>query len=89
MDPLTLLEKLRPSEAIEHLELLSYSNRDGWEQARMVSYVIAQINSKNSMTPQTIMRFPWDEQPQKVEVTAEDKERLRKRSEQIAKQLYG
>ena len=89
LDPTTLLEKLRPSEAMEHVSQLSYSDREGWEQARMISLVIAQINSKNTIDPKSIMKFPWDEQPQKVEVTAEDKERLKKRSEEIAKQLYG
>lgn len=89
LNPTTLLERLRPSEAIEHVSLLNYSDREGWEQTRMMCYTIAQVNSKNTINPQSIMKFPWDEKPQKVEVTAEDKERLKKRSEEIAKQLYG
>ena len=89
MAPETLLEKIRPSEAMEHVSLLNYSDREGWEQARMISLVMAQINSKNTITPQSIMKFPWDEQPQKVEVTAEDIKRLKEQAETIAKRLYG
>ncbi len=89
MEPITLLEKLRPSEAIEHVSMLNYSDKEGWEQARMIGYAIAQVNSKATITPQSIMTFPWDEQPQKVEVTAEDTERLKKQAETIAKRLYG
>ena len=89
LDPITLLEELRPSEAMEHVSLLNYSDREGWEQARMISLVIAQINSKNTITPQSIMKFPWDEQPEKVEVTAEDIKRLKEQAETIAKRLYG
>lgn len=89
LDPITLLEELRPSEAMEHVSLINYSDREGWEQTRMMCYTIAQVNSKNTIDPKSIMKFPWDEQPQKVEVTAEDKERLKKRSEEIAKRLYG
>ena len=74
---------------MEHVSLLNYSDKEGWEQTRMLSYTIAQVNSKNTITPQSIMKFPWDEQPQKAEVTKEDKERLKKRSKEIAKQLYG
>ena len=89
MEPITLLEKLRPSEAIEHVSMLNYSDKAGWEQARMISYAIAQVNSKNTITPESIMTFPWDEQPQKVETTAEDIKRLKEQAETIAKRLYG
>lgn len=89
MEPITLLEKLRPSEAIEHVSMLNYSDKNGWEQARMISYAIAQVNSKNTITPESIMTFPWDEQPQKVETTAEDIKRLKEQAETIAKRLYG
>ena len=89
LDPITLLEELRPSEAMEHVSLLNYSDREGWEQTRMACYTIAQVNSKNTIDPKSIMKFPWDEQPQKVETTAEDIKRLKERSETIAKRLYG
>ena len=89
MEPITLLEKLRPSEAIEHVSLLNYSDKEGWEQARMISYAIAQVNSKATFTPQSIMSFPWDTKPEKVETTAEDIKRLKEQAETIAKRLYG
>ncbi len=88
MDPLTLLEKLRPHEAIEHVTHLPYRDKEAWEQARLIAYVMAQVNSKDRITPQHIAEFPWDEK-KVTEVTQEDRERLKKRAEQIAKKLYG
>lgn len=37
-----------------------YRNRENWEQARMVAYIIAQVNSTKQMKPDDVMQFPWD-----------------------------
>ena len=33
-----------------------------WEQTRTLGYIIAQGNSTKKLTPQKIMKFPWDEE---------------------------
>ena len=43
------------------LENLQHKNKTGWEQARMISYIIAQTNSTKQLSPTDIMKFDWDE----------------------------
>ena len=39
---------------------LHRKDRNSWEQARMVAYVIAQCNSTKKLKPTDIMQFTWD-----------------------------
>lgn len=87
MDPVTLLEKMRPHEVIEHLGGLKYRDREGWEQARMIAYLIAQVNSRKELSPREVMPLPWDEKVEVQEITDEDLERLAKKAEEIKKWL--
>ena len=47
------------------LENLQHKNKTGWEQARMISYIIAQTNSTKQLSPTDIMKFDWDEAKEK------------------------
>ena len=33
-----------------------------WEQTRTLAYIIAQGNSTKKLSPEKIMKFPWDEE---------------------------
>lgn len=37
-------------------------NKDGWEQARLVAYMTAQVNSTKSLSPKDIMKFHWEDE---------------------------
>ena len=39
---------------------LHFKSRDSWEQARLISYVIAQVNSRKKLNPTDIITFDWD-----------------------------
>lgn len=39
-------------------------NKDGWEQARLIAYMTAQVNSKDTLTPEDIIKFHWEKQPE-------------------------
>ena len=39
---------------------LHRKDRNSWEQARMIAYVIAQCNSTKKLKPTDIMQFTWD-----------------------------
>ena len=38
---------------------LHRKDRNSWEQARMIAYVIAQCNSTKKLKPTDIMQFTW------------------------------
>ena len=44
---------------------LHRKDRNSWEQARMISYIIAQTNSTKQLSPTDIMKFDWDEAKEK------------------------
>lgn len=61
-----------------------------WEQTRTLGYIIAQGNSTKKLTPQKIMKFPWDEEEnQRERISEDDKKRYdemwKKEEERIKK----
>lgn len=64
-----------------------YKEREDWEQARLIAYVIAQCNSTKKMKVSDIMEFPWDkEQTEKVMPQAQV-DRLREKAERMRKMM--
>lgn len=39
-----------------------YSIKEQWEQARLISYLIVQTQSKKKISFEDIAKFPWDSQ---------------------------
>lgn len=58
-------------------------NKDSWEQARLIAYITAQVNSKDKLSLQDIMKFYWE----KDEVSAVSGEVDMKSIEQELKQM--
>lgn len=61
-----------------------------WETTRTLGYIIAQGNSTKKLTPQKIMKFPWDEEEnQRERISEDDKKRYdemwKKEEERIKK----
>lgn len=54
------LDKMKPYELHIICDSLHLRTRDEWEQARLISYLIAQSNSKKRLKPSDILEFPWD-----------------------------
>lgn len=64
-----------------------------FECMRTQAYVVAQVNSKKHLTPQSIMKFEWDDEKKMTkkrtkkgdikQVTDDDMERLREKSKQF------
>lgn len=40
--------------------MVDEAEREEWERARFVSYIIAQTQSTKKMKPSDILKFPWD-----------------------------
>ena len=66
------------------LENLQHKNKTGWEQARMISYIIAQTNSTKQLSPTDIMKFDWDEAKEKdTSISKDDIARLQAKANQF------
>lgn len=89
---LVLKHHLSPSYVLDEMEFYEirallkyehYSHRDEWEQARLIAYMVAQVNSKKKLTFQDITKFYWEDQQeeQDTSITKEDIERLKQRAQ--------
>ena len=69
------------------LFLSGYQKRQirSWEQTRILAYLTAQVNSTKQLEPTDILRFDWDEKPDREEVTEDEVERLRKLAKEVEK----
>ena len=62
---------------------LHKKDRNSWEQARMVAYVIAQCNSTKKLKPTDIMQFSWDDDTTgETSISNENIKRLREKAKQ-------
>lgn len=74
------------------LEGLYLSNKESWEQTRELLFMTAQVNSKEKLTPEKLMKFPWDSYKPEFEikpVSEEDKIRLEEKAKLFKQKLYG
>lgn len=64
-------------------------NKESWEQARLVAYVIAQSNSTKQLKPTDIIKFCWEneEADEETSITKEDITRLREKANKYLTQL--
>lgn len=61
------LDKMKSYELTIICEKLHLRTKDQWEQARMISYLIAQVNSNKKLKPTDIINFAWEKQVTKEE----------------------
>lgn len=64
-----------------------YAFKDNWEQARLISYLIAQVNSKKKLKFSDIMEFHWDKETEIEGVSNEEITQLREQAKLVALQL--
>lgn len=62
LPPIYVMDEMRYYEISEILENGLYKNRESWEQTRMLMYIISQIVSKNKLSLDDIIKFPWDKE---------------------------
>lgn len=83
LDPEYVLDKMRMYELEPLISNLHKKDRNSWEQARMVAYVIAQCNSTKKLKPTDIMQFSWDDDTTgETSISNEDIKRLREKAKQ-------
>lgn len=71
--------------------IMQYSylkDQESWEQARLIAYVVAQVQSHKKMKPTDILKFPWDGkelgETQTPTITNDDIARLQERAAMYA-----
>lgn len=69
------------------VEGINHKHKESWEQTRFISYITAQVNSTKNLKPTDILKFAWDVDTKDTYISNEDVERLKNRSNEIAKQL--
>ena len=87
LDPSYVLDQMEFYEIKALLKYEHYSHRDEWEQARLIAYMVAQVNSKKKLKFQDITKFYWEDQQEEhdTSITKEDIERLKKQAEAYIK----
>lgn len=74
--------ELYEAKAIMDYEYLVY--KDGWEQARLIAYMIAQTNSTKKLELTDILKFHWEKAKDEVTTMSNaEMERLRQRAKQF------
>lgn len=79
------LDKMKHYELSIICDSLHLRTKDSWEQARMVAYIMAQVNSKKKLKPSDIIQFAWEnkasqhqhQQKDNTPITLEDFERIK------------
>lgn len=74
------LDKMQFYELNIICDSLHLRQKDNWEQARLVAYIIAQVNSKKRLKPTDIIKFGWEDKinkPQEQTMTLNDVERIK------------
>lgn len=66
------------------MEYEYYSHKDDWEQARLIAYMTAQVNSTKQLKVTDILKFYWEKENVAADnsISNADVERLRKKAQQ-------
>lgn len=88
---LTLKYGLSPSYVLDEMSMYEvnglmkyeyYAKKDEWEETRLLSYMIAQVNSKKKLKIDDIMSFYWENDQDKTATSKEEFERLRNKAKE-------
>lgn len=82
-----VLDRMEWYEINAALQYQHYTFKEDWEQARLIAYVMAQVNSKKRLKIEDIIKFPWDKETNSDNtiITKKDIERLNKMAEAYKK----
>jgi len=76
-----VLDKMEWYEVNAIMKYQYYTYKDGWEQARLIAYMVAQVNSKRTLKMDDILPLPWEKDEAEPEhitsITKEEIEQLK------------
>ena len=77
ISPTYVLDQIEIYEISALFKFSHYRFKESWEQARLVSYLIAQTHSSKKIKLEDIIKFRWDQQtPKDTQISKEDIARL-------------
>ena len=62
LSPKYVLDEMEFYEIDSLLDSYYLKHKDSWEQARLIAYMTAQVNSKNTLQPEDIIKFSWEKE---------------------------
>lgn len=68
------------SECAAFIRGMNRKEQEAWERTRMMMYTIAQVNSTESLTPELLFPFPWDEEREPIKIDENELKELRERA---------
>lgn len=79
LPPSYILDEIDWYEINSLMKYRYYAVKEQWEQARLITYMTAQVNSKKHLKLTDIITFPWekDESEENTKVTDDDVKRLK------------
>lgn len=83
------MDEMKEYEINNIVENIKYTDKNKWESARLIAYVIAKANFKNIKKAQDFLPLPWDEsettntkkKAKNTNITQAEIDRLKKLSE--------
>lgn len=76
--PEYVLDRMEWYEINAAMKYQYYSIKEGWEQARLIAYMVAQVNSKRTLKMEEILQFPWEKEDADKSSTSITKEEIEK-----------
>lgn len=86
--PEYVLDRMEWYEINAAMKYQYYSIKEGWEQARLIAYMVAQVNSKRTLKMEEILQFPWekkDAENPNTSITKEEIEKLKAEASEYLK----
>lgn len=83
LSPKYVLDEMQMYEVESLLESYYLKNKDSWEQARLIAYMTAQVNSRDRISPEDIMKFSWEKNNENIEFDENDLKELESEMKQM------
>lgn len=89
LPPDYVMDKMEFYEIRAVMKYQYYAYKDNWEQARLISYLVAQVNSKKKLKLSDIMEFEWDKDNAALNKSVSNEEiaKLREDAKKVALML--
>lgn len=83
-NPSYVLDEMKWYEINGLMKYEYYKEKEDWEQARLIAYVIAQVNSKKKLKIEDVVPFYWEKEDNKT-TSKEEFERLKNKAQEYIK----
>lgn len=83
-NPSYVLDEMKWYEINGLMKYEYYKEKEDWEQARLIAYVIAQVNSKKKLKIEDVVPFYWEKEDKKA-TSKEEFERLKNKAQEYIK----